>query len=95
VLVIPPGTRRARITLQLEPSEFTRFSLALLDLGTKRVVWRADHLAAETGPGGRTVTADVPADSLRSGRSIFQLMGVTGNASELVGMYPLTVERKT
>jgi hypothetical protein len=95
VLVIPPGTQQVRITLQLEPSEFTRFSVALLDLGTKRVVWRADSLGADTGPRDRTVTADVPADFLRAGRSIFQLMGVTGNESELVGMYPLIVQRKT
>jgi len=95
VLAIPPGTQRARITLRLEPSEFTKFSLALLDLETKRVVWRANNLAAETGTDGRALTADVPADVLRAGRAIFQVMGVTDAGSELVGMYPLTIQRKT
>jgi len=95
VLAVPPGAQRARITLRLEPSDFTKFSLALLDLETKRVVWRANNLLAETGADGRTVTAEVPADVLRAGRAIFQVMGVTDGGSELVGMYPLTVQRKT
>ena len=95
VLVIPPGVQQVRITLRLEPSEFTKFSVALLDLNSKRVVWRADDLSPESGSDGRTLTAEVPADVLRSGRAIFQVTGVTESGSELVGMYPLTVERKT
>ena len=95
VLVIPAATQQARITFRLEPSEFTTFSVALVDPGTRRVVWRAENLPAESGADGRTLTAQLPAAVLRAGRAIFQIMGVTGSGSELVGMYPLTVHRKT
>jgi hypothetical protein len=93
--VIPAGVQQARITLRLEPSEFGRFSLALLDMTTKRVVWRADGLAPESRADGRTLTAEVPTELLQTGRAIFQVTGVTQSGSELVGMYPLTIERKT
>jgi hypothetical protein len=95
LLVIPAGVQQARITLRLEPSEFVRFSLALLDMTTKRVVWRADGLAPESRADGRTLTAEVPTELLQTGRAIFQVTGVTQSGSELVGMYPLTIERKT
>jgi hypothetical protein len=93
VLAIAPATREARITLRLEPADFTRYSVALRDLESKRILWRAGGLVPDASAEGRTLLVTVPADELSAGRLALEVSGMSKRGSELVGSYTLGVER--
>jgi hypothetical protein len=90
-LVVPAGTSDVRLTLRLEPNVYSRYDVAIRDLTSSAIVWRAAHLEAGQTADGKALAVTIPAATLQSRRYLISVTGVDADRSEVVGTYPLTV----
>jgi len=92
-LVVTTGTDDVRAELRLAPDDFTAYTVDLRDLSSQRIAWSSQELAPAERAGERVLLCTVPADVLHAGRFAFELRGVAPRRSEVLGSYPLLVER--
>jgi hypothetical protein len=93
VLTLPQQTDEARVTLRLAPDEFTRYTVDLRELSSRTIVWHADDQPAVDQAGDRVLLCSVPAADLHAGRFAFELHGSAPRRSNVLGSYPITIER--
>jgi len=93
-VTISPNTERVAIQLQLEPNEYSTYSVALIDQSSGQSVWRSGRVKA-TGPGDRkSLTVRFSAALLHSGTYRMQVSVIPPNgAAEVVSEYPFKVLR--
>ena len=93
-LTIPRDTQTARLRLGLEGRDNYRSFRAEVRDAQGRVVWTRDGLRAQSAPGARTVTINLPAQLLSTGKYVIALRGLTATgALEDVNFYPFTVQK--
>lgn len=89
---LPRGTIRLRVTLQLEPDEFSGYQVALKDPATGHVLWRNDKLLPKQEANARTVSVTLPAKLLKAQNYVFELSGASRNTEpEFISSYPFRV----
>jgi hypothetical protein len=88
-LTIPPGTTDAMLTLTLEPGDEPKYDVALRDLSTNSVAWRADRVAAARTDPDRALVVSVPASTFHTRRYLINVM--RSGTEEILASYPLVV----
>ena len=92
-LSIPPRTDDVKVELRLAPDDATAYTVDVRDLSSRRIVWSGTDLVAVQRDGDRVLMCTVPADVLPAGRFAFELRGSAPRRSEVLGSYPLLIER--
>ncbi len=75
-LVIPPGTVKARLQLNLKENEYARYRVSLQTVGGEEIFSRQNLKSRDTKP-GMSVTLVVPARKFATGDYILTLKGVS------------------
>jgi hypothetical protein len=88
-LGLPPGTQDVRLTLRLEPDEYSTYDVAIRDLASNVVVWRGTNISAQRMTEGKVLAATIPASTFRTGR--YLVNATAGPRAEIVGSYPVKV----
>lgn len=88
-LTISPGTTDATLTLTLEPDDAPQYDVALRDLSTNGVAWRADRVAAGGTDPDRAIVVSVPASTFHTRRYLINVM--RSGTPEILASYPLVV----
>jgi hypothetical protein len=88
-LVVPSGTTEVRLTLQLEPNQYSRFDVSIGDASSRRDVWRATDVDALRTADGKVLNTVVPAAALPASRCLVTVRA--GPQREIVASYPLTI----
>jgi hypothetical protein len=92
-LTISPATERIAMRLQLEPNEYSTYSVALIDQSSGKFLWRGKGRREGTGD-QESLSVNFRAALLRTGIYRMQVSGVSSSgASEVVGDYPFRVSR--
>ena len=88
-ITIPSGTSQARFTLELESSDFTKYSLTLRQQGDDRTVWQSGTVRS-----GRqaAVSVNIPAKLLPQNIYTFSVTGIPDKGTpEIIGDYTFRV----
>jgi hypothetical protein len=88
-LVIPAGTTEVRLTLRLEPNEYSRYDVSIGDVASHEDIWMVAGIDALRTPDGKVLNAVVPASALRSGRYLVTVRA--GRQREIIESYPLSI----
>jgi hypothetical protein len=91
LLQIPPGTTDVAVTLELEPTDFTRYAVSLRNLSTRTVTWEAPDVAIAPGP-TPSLKVLVPASALPRGLFVFDVVGLGRTARDPIGSYSVRVK---
>jgi hypothetical protein len=92
-LVVPARTDDVKVELRLAPDNSTAYTVDVRDLSSQRVIWSGNDLAPVQRDGDRVLMCTVPAEVLHAGRFAFELRGSAPRRSEVLGSYPLLIER--
>ena len=92
-LVVPARTDDVKVELRLAPDDSTAYTVDVRDLSSQRIVWSGNDLVPVQRDGDRVLMCTVPADLLHAGRFAFELRGSAPRRSEVLGSYPLLIER--
>ncbi|MGH9411936.1 MAG: hypothetical protein ACRD1V_21070 [Vicinamibacterales bacterium] len=87
-LQIPSGTDGVRLTLRLEPTDFTRFDITLKDSSSNAVIWQSPGVAASRAGGGRSIVVTIPAGTFQSRRYLVEVAAARPGDSDIIGTYP-------
>jgi hypothetical protein len=94
LVTLPPGSERVAMELQLEPNDYSTYSVALIDQSGGQVLWRSGRTKAAGTSGRKSLSVGFRAALLRAGTYRMQVSGVSSaGASEVVGEYPFRVSR--
>jgi len=94
-LSIPAGAQTVEVSLVLEGDDFPRYSVALKDVGTDRVLWKGGDLKASSSSAGRTVIVSIASELLKPQHYTLDLSGVRASGrSEVITSYPFRVMTK-
>jgi hypothetical protein len=95
VIAVPPGLDVVAFDLELEPSEFSQYEVALKDPVTNRIVWRSGVVTPVPSRRVPAVAVAVPANLLRPQHYSFELSGrAAGAAFTVVGSYAFQMEAR-
>jgi cytoskeletal protein RodZ len=87
---LPTGTDYVVMELQLEPNDYSRYQVVLMDQASRRVSWRSKKLKASGAGDGKVIAVRFGASLLKT-QTVY-LLRVTGvsnsGAPEIVGDYP-------
>jgi hypothetical protein len=92
-LAIAPRTDDVKVELRLAPDNATAYTVDVRDLSSRRIVWSGTDLVGVQRDGDRVLMCTVPADVLPAGRVAFELRASAPRRSEVLGSYPLLIER--
>jgi hypothetical protein len=91
-LQMPAGTNVVNVQLQLEADDYPRYSVALRDLASDQITWRAESLRSAQN----RVAFDIPADVLAGKRYSVELSGVPPEGrTEIIASYPFEIENSS
>jgi anti-sigma-K factor RskA len=91
-VAVPSGTDQVRFQLQLEPSDFRTYQVALKDPVTGQTLWEAAKLLAGSRGQSKIVSVSVPAHLLKQQNYTLELTGVPAQGNpELVTSYVFKV----
>jgi len=94
-LAVPQATDRVALELQIDPSDFRQYQVALQDPGTNQIVWRSDTISVRTLDNVPTVSVIIPAAVLKAQHYSLQLDGLhPARAPEVIGSYAFQVVRR-
>ena len=94
VVTISPAIERVAIQLQLEPSDYSTYSVALIDQSGGQALWRSGKIKAAGAGDRKSLSVSFRAALLPAGTYRMQVSGVSSDgASEVVGEYPFRVSR--
>lgn len=89
LISIPSGTDRTTFTLELETTDFPKYSLTLRQQESDRVVWQRGSL---NGNKRAALSVDIPAKLLSQGIYTFSVTGIPrAGAAEIIGDYTFRV----
>jgi|HubBroStandDraft_6_1064221.scaffolds.fasta_scaffold03669_3 hypothetical protein len=89
IVSVPNGTDLLVLKLQLEPSDFVKYRVAIEDAASRLAVWKSADLQPVSEGQRKTVSFGVRPGFLKPGNYLIQLQGVLANGgAELVGTYP-------
>jgi hypothetical protein len=89
---VPAEASDVAMRLELEPSDYTAYRVALLDRPGGRTLWRSRRLGARAAGGAKFLAIRFPAGLLRRQTYVLQVTGVAvGAPPEIVGDYPFRV----
>jgi hypothetical protein len=92
-VTISPKTERVAVRLELEPNEYSTYSVALIDQ-SGQLLWRSGRIKAAASGNRKSLSVSISATLLRAGMYRIQVLGISpGGASEVVGEYPFRVSR--
>ena len=95
-VAIPKGAARVIMHLLLEPNDFRRYSVALIDGATSRVAWRSEILRPGATGNQKTLEVTLNTDLLKPKTYTLQVSGVAPNGgSEHISDYPFKVLSKS
>lgn len=91
-ITIPAGTEQVAMKLQLEPNEYSNYTVTLSDQLSRQVLWRSGRIGARGVADSKTLSISFPANLLRTQAYSLQVSGIssTGN-SEFISDYPFKV----
>ena len=93
-VTIAPEIERVAIQLQLEPSPYSTYSVALIDQSGGQTLWRSGTIDAAGANGRKSLSVSFRAALLRAGTYRMQVSGVSSDgAAEIIGEYPFRVSR--
>lgn len=93
-VTISPETERVAMQLQLEPNDYSTYSVAIINQSNGQVLWRSGRIKAAGTGDRKSVNARFNAALLHAGTYRMQLSGISpGGASEVVSEYPFKVVR--
>jgi hypothetical protein len=91
-ITIPANSSAVTLRLQLDGDEYPRYTVAVVDAVSGRVVWRSGPLRAVSAGDRTTVSATVPAGLLRPGAYRADVAGLRSTGpSEPIDRYPFRV----
>lgn len=91
-LQLSAATEQVQLTLILEPNDFQRYDVAVRDLSTNGIVWRAAGVPAATPMGAtRALVISMPASALQSRRYLITVNGARSRSADIIGTYPLRI----
>jgi hypothetical protein len=94
VLRVPAGTSDVKLTLRLEPDDYSIYDVAVRSLASDTVVWRGTHLENVRTADGIALVVTIPAAAFTRGRYVVDVTGLGARQSENVGTYALQVMRE-
>jgi hypothetical protein len=91
-IAIPANTGAVMLRLQLDGDDYSRYTVAIKDAATDRIVWRSDRLRAVSAGDRKMLPASVPAHVLRPGAYTADVTGIPPRGpSEPLDPYPFRV----
>jgi hypothetical protein len=88
---IPAGARRVAMKLELEPNDYSAYSVVLLD-ASHRTVWRSGKVKPSGSGESKSLNVTFPAALLDAQSYVLQVSGVSaGGASEALSDFPFKV----
>jgi hypothetical protein len=89
---LPTQTKMLSMHLQLEPNQYSAYTVTLLDDSTHRAVWRSAKVKATGSPDSKFVSISFPATLLNPQSYRLQVSGVSGSgAAEILSDYRFRV----
>jgi hypothetical protein len=89
---LPAGTEHVAIGLQLEPNNYSTYSVALIDQSSHQVLWRSGKLKASSRGDNKTLNISFSASLLKPQVYALQVSGISANGqSEALSDYPFKV----
>lgn len=91
-ITIPARTELLAMQLQLEPNEYSIYTVALSDQSSHQVLWRSGRIRARGVADSKTLRVSFAANLLRTQTYSLQVSGISSTgSSELVSDYPFKV----
>lgn len=92
---IPRGATTVEVSLVLEGDDFQRYSVALKDVASDRVLWKGLDLKASSSGATPMVVVSIPSELLKPQHYTLDLSGVRASGrSEVITSYPFRVTLK-
>lgn len=94
-VAVPAGVDRVTLQLQLETPDFVRYSAALKESATNRIVWRGERLTAPAPDEPPMMSVAVPANLLTPQAYVLELTGYgAAGGGDVIGAYAFQVVRR-
>jgi HAMP domain-containing protein len=91
-ITIPAGTEHVTMQLQLDPNEYSNYSVALLDQLSHQILWRSGRIRARGAADSKSLSVSFPANLLRAQTYSLRVSGVSSTGdSEFMSDYPFKV----
>jgi cell division protein FtsB len=93
-VTVLPQTEFIATQLELEPTDYSAYRVALIDPANNQTLWRSGNLKARTKGDGKAINISLPAGLLKPRYYLLRVSGIpAGGGSEIVSDYPLRVVR--
>lgn len=91
-VTLSPKTERVAMQLELEPNEYSTYSVALIEQSGGQLLWRSGRVKAARDR--KSLSVSFRGGLLRAGLYRMQVSGISpGGAPEVVGEYPFRVSK--
>ncbi len=91
-VTIPAGTEQVAMRLQLEPNQYSTYSVTLLDQSSHKTLWNSGKLKAKGPADSKSLNVSFRAALLKPQTYVLQVSGISASGTpDILGDYPFRV----